>query len=99
MNFFSEISDGQAIVHSGGAGVVHAGRAELEANGRKDFSGVVSSKYLIGALGGMKSDDFSLSSEADGRAMMVRPAQASAVLTMSAVIMAIRATEADMADV
>lgn len=83
----------------GGAGVVHAGRAELEANGRKDFSGVVSSKYLIGALGGMKSDDFSLSSEVDGRAMMVRPAQESAVLTMSAVIMAIRATEAEMADV
>jgi len=95
-------ADGGPVVfrgRRGGAGVVHAGRAELEALGRKNFSGVVSSRYLSGALSGMKNDDFSLACDADGRGLRVEPAQKSATLTMSAVIMAIRASEAEMADV
>lgn len=88
--------------HKSIGGVMHAGRTEIDAMGRSDFAGALSAKYLQGALSGVGDDDIVLeaSTNDDGReAIRIRPSQKSNVLEMSAVILAVRASEAELADV
>lgn len=88
--------------HKTSNGVLHAGRAETDATGISDFLGVVSSKYLVGATAGMKADDFMIEGSMSGdiaAAIRISPAQDSATLEMMALVMAIRASVEELADV
>lgn len=85
-------------------GVIHAGRAEMDVTGRGDFAGSVSAKYFSAAIGGMASTDFVIEGCVEdgsdfGKAIRLKPAQASDVLDMSALIMAQRVGAQELADV
>ena len=81
------------------SGVMQAGTSELEAQGKAEFAAPISAKYLSAALGGMKCDDFAIMGSDSDRGisgLQVRPAQESVTLSLSATVMAMRATEEDM---
>lgn len=85
------------------AGVLHAGRAELDHNAEAKLRAVVSARHLTAALSGLDDADVILSTAnfegRDGGAVRVSPSQESAVTSAMALIMAQRATEAEMSDV
>lgn len=98
---------GQPIVlrgKSADSGVIHAGRAEVEVEAKADFAGPVVAKYLASALAGIDGDDVVIEGaywpdSTMGRAIRIKPAQQSATLEMMAMISALRASEAEVADV
>jgi DNA polymerase III subunit beta len=104
-NLILRVAEGEPVVMRGQraiGGVVHAGRAEMEATGRAPFTGAISSKYLTGAVAGMQGEEICLlvDARADGASVIsIKPAQESNTLSMSAMIMALRASEAELADV
>jgi DNA polymerase-3 subunit beta len=83
------------------AGVIHAGRAEIDRLSETDARGVLSSRLLVAALAGMRGGDVLIETGRLGDSAVFRlsPAQDSATLTMSALIMSQRFSEAEMADV
>lgn len=104
-NLIIRAQSGKPVVvrgHKAAGGVVHAGRAEMDTDAKSDFVGAINAKYLTNAIGGMKSDDVSMltASRDDGASVIsLRPAQQSATLDMSALIMALRVSESEMTDV
>jgi hypothetical protein len=85
----------------GAAGIIHAGRAEMEASGKGHAAMCVSASLLSESVKAMAVKEFSLSyTDRDGTsAVLVTPAQKSAAIDMSALIMGIRATAEELADV
>jgi DNA polymerase-3 subunit beta len=105
-NIVLRASDGAPAILRGQkatSGVLHAGRAETDAEACGDFIGTISAKYLTGALGGIGCDDVVIEGAVDeadmGRAIRIRPAQKSNTLEMSALVMAMRVSMEEMADV
>ncbi|WP_299663867.1 DNA polymerase III subunit beta [uncultured Ruegeria sp.] len=96
---------GQPVVLRGrksSIGVVQAGRAEIDVEAQCDGCGVASARLLTSALSGLKADDVSLSmSLEDGfaQAVTLKPSQRNANLQLSALILAQRASQAEVADV
>jgi DNA polymerase-3 subunit beta len=94
-------TEGQPVIArgwKGTSGVITAGRAEMEARAACTFSGVINASLLSRAIGGIDGDDLAIQMNAASGAFRVDPAQGSATMTMLAVIMGIRASEAEMAD-
>ena len=85
----------------GAAGIIHAGRAEMEAKGRGPAAMCVSASLLSDSVKAMGVKEFVLSyTDRDGTsAILVEPSQKSAAIEMSALIMGIRASEEELADV
>lgn len=79
-------------------GVTQAGYAEIEIDAKSDFAAPISAKYLGAAIAGMDDDEVSIfGCDANGRCgIKVTPAQSSATLTLSATILALRASAAQM---
>jgi len=84
-------------------GVLHAGRSEVDAKVTSDFAGSFNAKYIRDALVGLKVNSIVIDrASADGRdldAIQIKPAQADAMIQMSATILGMRASEEDLADV
>jgi len=106
-NLILRAREGEPIVLRGQkamGGVLAAGRAEMEAEGQMEFAGAISAKYLSAAVAGIPEKDLAIEGcvqegSAIGKAIRVKPAQSSNTLDMSALIMALRVSEAEMADV
>ncbi|QDP60532.1 MAG: putative beta sliding clamp [Prokaryotic dsDNA virus sp.] len=97
---------GGGIILRGGrpiGGVLHAGRAEVDASVTASFAGSFNAKLIRDAMVGLKVNTIAIDrAEAGGRdidAIQIKPAQADATVQMSATILGMRATEAELADV
>ena len=97
---------GSGIILRGGrpiGGVLHAGRAEVDASVNGSFAGSFNAKSIRDAMVGLKVDRIAIDrATASGRdldAIQIRPAQSDAAVQMSATIIGMRATEAELADV
>lgn len=96
--------EGKPVVirgQKGIAGVIHAGRAEMDETAKATARGVLASRLLVTAIAGMKGGEIAIDVGTVGTAAAFRlaPAQISATLEMSALIMSQRFSEAEMADV
>lgn len=83
-------------------GVRHAGRAEVDAQVTDDLSAAFNSAYIRAALTGLKVDRITISHatlRGDAHTLIIRPAQESGAIDMSATIMGMRMSEEELADV
>ena len=88
--------------HKAVGGVLKAGSAEIDAEGRLDYAGAVSAKYLAAAARDMPQDvilERSVDPEKGDTILRLLPNQSSSTLKLTAIIMALRISEAELADV
>jgi DNA polymerase III subunit beta len=83
----------------GAAGVTRAGRTEVSASGLRDYRGAFVSKYLAASISSIGAEDVVIAANEAGETMQITPAQESATVAMRAIIMGVRFSEAEMADV
>lgn len=91
---------GQPIILRGfrhGSSVIHPGRVEIEAEVKSEKAFVLSANYLSETIAGMDADEIAI--ESDGGAFRITPRAQDSLLIMETLMMPIRATEAEMADV
>jgi DNA polymerase III sliding clamp (beta) subunit (PCNA family) len=92
---------GQPIIVRGGraaADVTQAGRAEMEAEARGDAAFRISSLLLSQAVNALGAEDIALLYNGDLSAIL-EPVQQSATINLRALVMGMRASEAELADV
>lgn len=94
--------EGEAVIARGFkpvGGVKSAGRAEMEGRAKSTFAGVVNSAMMGTALQSMAGDvELAFCDQGGAGAFRVSPAQSSAVSSMFAIVMGLRAAPEDMAD-
>jgi DNA polymerase III subunit beta len=83
----------------GAAGVTRAGRTEVQANVARDYAGAFASPYLSGVIGSIVAADVAIAANAEGNVLEVTPSQDSATVGMRAIVMGMRATPEELADV
>lgn len=91
-----------AIIFRGGtaaSGVGEPGRAEVDASIKAAFAYAVNAKYLTAALTGVDPDSKLTIRSADGQGMQIEPSQSSAVAQMTSVILPMRVSDQELADV
>lgn len=105
-NVIFRSSRGENIVMRGMktlGGVVQAGRSEVKVNAASDFAGGISAKYISAAVAGIESQMVRIEKanmdDSENAGIRISDAQDSATLSMSATIMAMRVSDAEMADV
>lgn len=106
-NLVLRTGDGEPVVIRGQktiGGVIHAGRAEMDVTGKADFAASVSAKYFSGAITGMGANDIIIEGCTDdgspyAKAVRAKPAQSDATIDMMALVMALRVSEGELADV
>lgn len=91
-----------AMIFRGGnpaSGVGEPGRAEVDASIKSDFAFAANAKYLTAALTGLDADSKLTVRLADAAAMQIEPSQSSVTAQLTSLILPMRVSHVELADV